>query len=282
MMGKANKHGRQAGLGLTLGFSLFYLSLIVLIPLSTLFLKTATISWNQFWGTLTSPRVFHAVLVSFSTSLMAALLNSVFGLITAWVLVRYQFFGKKILDAFIDLPFALPTAVAGISLTAIYSQNGVLGKLLEPLGMKVAFATPGIITALTFIGLPFVVRSVQPVLQELDASLEEAAATLGAKPWQTFTRIIFPRLLPALITGFALAFSRGLGEYGSVVFISGNLPMKTEIAPFLIMSKLEQFDYTGAISIALIMLLLSFFSLFLINLFQLRFSRRLVQQERLS
>lgn len=270
------KHG-QRGFGLTMGFSILYLSLIVLIPLSTIFLKTATLTWTEFWGTLTSPRVFHAITLSFTTSLIAALINTVFGFITAWVLVRYRFFGKKVLDAFIDLPFALPTAVAGISLTAIYAENGIIGRLLEPLGLKIAFASPGIIIALTFIGLPFVVRSVQPVLQELDSRLEEAASTLGATPWKTFSRVIFPRLLPALVTGFALAFSRGLGEYGSVVFISGNIPMKTEIAPFLIMSKLEQFDYAGATSIALLMLLLSFFSLLLINLFQWRLSRRLVQ-----
>lgn len=267
----------RKGFGLTMGFSILYLSLIVLIPLSTIFLKTATLTWEEFWGTLTSPRVFHAVSVSFTTALIAALLNTLFGFLTAWVLVRYNFFGKKFFDALIDLPFALPTAVAGISLTAIYAENGIIGRWLEPLGLKIAFAYPGIVIALTFIGLPFVVRSVQPVLQELDNKLEEAAATLGATPWITFTRVIFPHLVPALITGFALAFSRGLGEYGSVVFISGNIPMKTEIAPFLIMSKLEQFDYAGATSIALLMLLLSFISLFVINFFQWRLSRRLTQ-----
>jgi sulfate/thiosulfate transport system permease protein len=238
------------GFGLSLGYTLVYLSLIVLIPLSAVFLKTAALSWDQFWTVATSPRVVASYKVTFGTSLIAATLNAVFGFIFAWVLVRYTFPGKRFIDALVDLPFALPTAVAGIALTALYAPNGWIGSLLEPYGIKVAFTPLGILIALTFIGLPFVVRTVQPVLEDLDTEVEEVAASLGANRWHTFYNVIAPTVLPALLTGFGLAFARAIGEYGSVIFIAGNIPMVSEITPLLIISKLEQYDYTGATAIA--------------------------------
>jgi sulfate transport system permease protein len=256
------------GFGLTMGYTLAYLSLIALIPLSTILLKTYGMGWERFWHVVTAPRVMAAYKLSIGASLIAAIVNSIFGFIVAWTLSRYQFPGKGFLDALVDLPFALPTSVAGITLTSIYAQNGLIGRLFVPLGIKIAFAPLGIVVALTFIGLPFVVRTVQPVLQDLEAELEEAAATLGASRLQTFRRVIGPAMLPAAITGFALAFARALGEYGSVVFISGNMPMHTEVVPLLIMTKLEEFDYQGATAIALVMLVISFTMLFGINLLQ--------------
>jgi sulfate/thiosulfate transport system permease protein len=256
------------GFGLTMGYTLVYLSLIALIPLSTILLKTYGMGWERFWHVVTAPRVMAAYKLSIGASLIAAIVNSIFGFIVAWTLSRYQFPGKGFLDALVDLPFALPTSVAGITLTSIYAQNGLIGRLFVPLGIKIAFAPLGIVVALTFIGLPFVVRTVQPVLQDLEAELEEAAATLGASRLQTFRRVIGPAMLPAAITGFALAFARALGEYGSVVFISGNMPMHTEVVPLLIMTKLEEFDYQGATAIALVMLVISFTMLFGINLLQ--------------
>jgi sulfate transport system permease protein len=256
------------GFGLTMGYTIIYLSLIALIPLSTLILKTAGMGWGRFWHVVASPRVVATYELSIGASLAGATINSIFGMLVAWTLVRYRFFGRSIIDALVDLPFALPTSVAGITLTAVYSANGWLGRLLAPAGIKVAFTPLGVIVALTFVGLPFVVRTVQPVLQELEPDLEEAAATLGASRLQTFRRVIGPVLLPALLTGFALAFARALGEYGSVVFISGNMPMRTEVVPLLIMTELEQFDYQAATAIALVMLLMSFAMLFLINLLQ--------------
>ena len=272
-------HARAArrvlpGFPLALGYTLVYLSLIVLIPLGAVFLKTATLSGEQFWAMVSAPRVMASYRISFGLSLLAALINAVFGLIFAWVLVRYRFPGKRIVDALVDLPFALPTAVAGIALTAIYSGNGWLGQWLEPLGLKVAFTPLGILVALTFIGLPFVVRTVQPVLEDLDTELEEAAASLGADRWQTFWRVVLPVLTPALLTGFALAFARAVGEYGSVIFIAGNVPMVSEITPLLIITKLEQYDYAGATAIAVVMLVASFTLLFLINGLQAWASRR--------
>ncbi|MEA2680919.1 MAG: sulfate/thiosulfate transport system permease protein [Candidatus Binataceae bacterium] len=256
------------GFGLTMGYTLAYLSLIALIPLSTILLKTAGMGYARFWHVVLSPRVIAAFELSIGASIIAAAINSIFGIMVAWTLSRYEFPGKGLLDALVDLPFALPTSVAGITLTSIYAQNGIIGRLFVPFGIKIAFAPSGIIIALTFIGLPFVVRTVQPVLQDLEAELEEAAATLGASRLQTFRRVIGPAMLPALITGFALAFARALGEYGSVVFISGNMPMHTEVVPLLIMTKLEEFDYQGATAIALVMLILSFTMLFMINLLQ--------------
>ena len=249
------------GFCLTLGFTVLYLSLIVLIPLSSLFLKTATVEWAHTWRAISSPTVIHAFKLSFYASLAAALVNCVFGFGIAWMLVRYSFFGRRIIDAIVDLPFAMPTAVSGIALTAIYAKNGWVGQWLDPLGIKVAYTPLGVAVALTFIGLPFVVRTLQPALQDLDAEIEEAAASLGASRWQTFRRIIFPTVLPAMLTGFSLAFARALGEYGSVVFISANLPMKTQIAPQLIFEKLDQVDYAGATAIASVMLIASFFML---------------------
>ena len=262
------------GFPLALGYTLVYLSLIVLIPLGAVFLKTATLSGEQFWAMVSAPRVMASYRISFGLSLLAALINAVFGLIFAWVLVRYRFPGKRIVDALVDLPFALPTAVAGIALTTMYSRNGWLGQWLEPLGLKVAFTPLGILVALTFIGLPFVVRTVQPVLEDLDTELEEAAASLGADRWQTFWRVVLPVLTPALLTGFALAFARAVGEYGSVIFIAGNVPMVSEITPLLIITKLEQYDYAGATAIAVVMLVASFALLFLINGLQAWTSRR--------
>lgn len=265
-----SKRGVLPGFGLTMGYSVLYLSLVVLIPLSALLLNSTGLTWEKFWSVATDSRVLASYKISFLTAAAAGLIDVVLGLLLAWVLVRYEFPGKKLFDAMIDLPFALPTAVAGVSLTAIYSSKGWIGSLFEPLGIKLAFSPIGITLALMFIGIPFVVRTVQPVLQDLDAEVEEAAATLGASRLRTFRKVIFPELLPPLLTGFALAFARGIGEYGSVVFISGNMPMKTEIAPLLIMSKLEQFDYAGATAVALMLLLISFVLLLLINSLQRR------------
>ncbi|MSS72601.1 MAG: sulfate ABC transporter permease subunit CysT [Candidatus Latescibacteria bacterium] len=256
------------GFGLTSGFTLLYLSLIVLIPLSGLFLKAASLTWGQFWSIVSHPRAVAAYRLTLGASLLGALINAVFGLLVAWVLVRYRFPGKRLVDALVDLPFALPTAVAGITLTALYAPSGWIGRYLDPLGLKVAFTPLGVLVALTFIGLPFVVRTVQPVLENLDAEVEEAAAALGASRLQTFRRVIFPEIWPALLTGFALAFARALGEYGSVVFISGNMPMRTEIATLLIITKLEQYDVAGATAIAVVMLVVSFLLLLTINLLQ--------------
>jgi sulfate transport system permease protein len=260
--------GPLPGFGPTLGISLTYLSLIVLIPLAGLALKTAELSWSEFWHTISGPRALAAYRISFGGALMAALVNALFGFVTAWVLVRYRFPGKSLIDALVDLPLALPTAVAGIALTAIYSRNGWIGSWLEPHGIQVAFAPPGVVVAMIFVGLPFVVRTVQPVLLDVDMQGEEAAAILGASRLQTFRKVIFPTLLPSLMTGFALAFARALGEYGSIVFISGNKPLRTEIVPLLIVTKLEQYDYAGATALAVVMLSGSFVLLLLINALQ--------------
>lgn len=262
------------GFGLTLGFSVAYLSLVVLVPLSALLINSTGLDWAKFWQVATDPRVLASYRISFTASAAAALVDAVLGLLLAWVLVRYEFPGRKLCDALIDLPFALPTAVAGVSLTALYAPNGWIGSLLAPLGVKVAFSQLGITLALMFIGLPFVVRTLQPVLQDMDRDAEEASATLGAGRFRTFRSIVLPALVPPLLTGFALAFARGIGEYGSVVFISGNMPMKTEIAPLLIMSKLEQYDYAGASAVAVLLLLISFLMLLVINSLQRWSSRK--------
>jgi sulfate transport system permease protein len=262
------------GFSLTLGFVVLYICLLVLLPLAAIFFKTANMGWEGFWETVTSERVLASYRLSFGAAFFAAVINAVFGLLLAWVLVRYTFPGKKIIDSLVDLPFALPTAVAGIALTAIYSENGMMGKALHAIGIKAAFTPLGIVIALTFIGLPFVVRIVQPVLQDFDVRVEEAAASLGAKPYQVVFKVILPELYPALLTGFALAFARALGEYGSVVFISGNMPMYTEITPLLIMSKLEEFDYAGATALAVVMLIASFLILLVINIIQWRLGSR--------
>jgi sulfate transport system permease protein len=256
------------GFGLSLGFTLGYLSLLVLIPLATIFVKSAGLGWAGFWEAATTPRVLASYRVTFGTAFAAATLNAIFGFLVAWVLVRYPFPGRKLIDAMVDLPFALPTAVAGIALTTLYAPNGWLGKPLAALGVKAAYTPLGIVIALTFIGLPFVVRTVQPVLQDLETEVEEAAASLGAGRWQTFRRVLLPAIAPALLTGFALAFARAVGEYGSVVFISGNMPMKTEIAPLLIMTPRDQFEYAGATAIGVVMLVMSFVLLFTINALQ--------------
>ena len=256
------------GFGLSLGFTVVYLSLIVLIPLAAVFLKTSTLSWPQFWHIVSAPRALASYRLSFGASGIAATINLVFGLVVAWVLVRYTFPGKRLFDSLVDLPFALPTAVAGIALTAIYSGNGWIGQYLQPLGIKAAYSRLGVVIALTFTGLPFVVRTVQPVLEDLDKEMEEAAASLGADRWQTITRVLLPAVMPAALTGFAMAFARAVGEYGSVVFISGNMPMRTEITPLLIITKLEQYDYAGATAIAVVMLVASFALLLTINLLQ--------------
>ena len=256
------------GFGLTLGYTLFYLSVIVLIPLSALFFKTFTLTWEHFWTAVTGPRVLASYRLTFGASLFAALVNLVFGLLVAWVLVRYKFPGKKIVDALVDLPFALPTAVAGISLTALLAGNGWLGQYLEPMGIKLAFTPAGVVIALIFIGLPFVVRTVQPVLEDAEKELEEAATSLGATRWQIFYKVILPHILPALMTGFAMAFARGIGEYGSVIFIAGNMPMISEITPLIIIGKLEQYDYAGATAVAVVMLFISFALLLVINALQ--------------
>ncbi len=265
---KFKRHSVIPGFGFTLGFTLTYLSLIVLIPLSLLFLKATTLGWEHFWHTVVSARVLASLRLSFGTALASALVNAVFGLLVAWVLVRYDFPGKKIVDALVDLPFALPTAVAGIALTTLYAPHGWMGRLLAGLGIKAAFTPLGITLALIFIGLPFVVRTVEPILQDFEKEIEEAAFSLGANRWQTFCKVILPAILPALLTGCAMAFSRAVGEYGSVVFIAGNMPLKTEIAPLLIMTKLEQYDYAGATAIAGVMLVISFLLLFATHLFQ--------------
>ncbi|SDZ73411.1 sulfate ABC transporter permease subunit CysT [Nitrosospira multiformis] len=267
-MGTFRQHSVLPGFNLALGFTLLYLSLIVLIPISAAFVRTAELTLPEFWDVVTTPRVLASYRLTFGASFAAALLNAIFGLLVAWVLVRYHFPGKKLIDALVDLPFALPTAVAGIALTALYAGNGWLGQYLEPLGLKVAFTPAGVFVALTFIGLPFVVRTVQPVLEDLEPELEEAAATLGATRLHTFLRIIFPAIFPALITGFALAFARAIGEYGSVIFIAGNMPMISEITPLLIITKLEQYDYAGATALAVVMLVISFVLLLIINLLQ--------------
>jgi sulfate transport system permease protein len=256
------------GFGLTLGFTLLYLSVIVWIPLAGLFLKTSTLTWVQFWDIVTQPRALASYRLTFGASLGSALLNGVFGLLVAWVLVRYRFPGRRLVDALVDLPFALPTAVAGIALTAIYSSHGWIGRYLDPLGIKIAFTPLGVFVALAFIGLPFVVRTVQPVLQDLDKEIEEAAASLGATRWQTFGRVILPELAPAIVTGMVLAFARAVGEYGSVIFIAGNMPMRSEITPLLIMTKLEQYDYAGATALGVVMLTASFTLLLSVNLIQ--------------
>jgi sulfate transport system permease protein len=269
-MNRIRSTGVLPGFGLTMGFTLTYLSLIVLIPLAALILKTTTLTWAEFLRDVTNPRVVASYKLTFGASLIAAVLNSIFGAIVAWVLARYEFPGKKLVDAMVDLPFALPTAVAGITLTALYAPNGWIGSRLEPLGIKVAYTPLGIVVALTFIGLPFVVRTLQPVLESLDPELEKAAVSLGAGRWYTVTRVVFPTLIPAWITGFSLSFARAVGEYGSVVFIAGNMPMHTEITPLLIITKLEQYDYPGATSLGVVMLVISFVLLLTINWLQSR------------
>jgi sulfate/thiosulfate transport system permease protein len=271
-------HSVLPGFRLAFGYTLLYLGLIVLIPLSATFLKTFTMTWEQFEAAVTAPRVVASLQLSFGASFIAALINAVFGLLVAWVLVRYEFPGRKAIDAIVDLPFALPTAVAGIALTAVYSKNGWLGGPLEEAGIQVAFTPLGVTVALVFIGLPFVVRSVQPVLEDVEKELEEAAETLGASRAQVFARVIFPVLLPSLLTGFTLAFARAVGEYGSVVFIAGNMPLVSEIAPLIIITKLEQYDYKGATAVAVVMLLISFALLLLINLLQTWVRRRTAQE----
>jgi sulfate transport system permease protein len=253
------------GFHLTLGYTLFYLALIVLIPLSALLFKTFSLTWDQFWAAVASPRVVASYKLTFGASLLAALVNVVFGLLVAWVLVRYKFPGKRLVDALVDLPFALPTAVAGISLTALLASNGWIGQYLEPLGIQLAFNPNGVVIALIFIGLPFVVRTVQPVLEDAEKELEEAATCLGATRWQTFSKVILPSITPALLTGFAMAFARAIGEYGSVIFIAGNVPMVSEITPLIIIGKLEQYDYAGATAVASVMLLFAFVLLLVIN-----------------
>ena len=263
------------GFGLSLGFTVLYLSLIVLIPLSAAFLKASSLTWPRFWHIVTASRAIASYELSFGASAIAAGINLVFGLIVAWVLVRYTFPGKRLFDSMVDLPFALPTAVAGIALTAIYSSNGWIGHYLQTIGIKAAYSRLGVVIALTFTGLPFVVRTVQPVLEDLEKEMEEAAASLGADRWQTVTRVILPAIMPAALTGVTMAFARAVGEYGSVVFISGNMPMKTEITPLLIITKLEQYDYAGATAIAVVMLVVSFLMLLTINLMQAWSGRRL-------
>jgi sulfate/thiosulfate transport system permease protein len=262
------------GFGLTLGYTLTYLSLIVLIPLLAVVLKASTLSLSEFWQVVTAPQVLATYRLSFGMSLLAACINSVFGLMLAWSLVRYTFPGKRLVDALIDLPFALPTAVAGITLTVLYSKNGWLGQYLEPLGIKVAFGPLGVLVAMVFIGMPFVVRTLQPILEDLEIALEEAASSLGANRWQIFRYVTVPIMLPAMLTGFSLAFARAVGEYGSIVFIAGNIPMVSEITPLIILSKLEQYDYAGATAIALVMLSASFVLLLLVNLLQAWTRRR--------
>ncbi|CAE6735634.1 sulfate ABC transporter permease subunit CysT [Candidatus Nitrotoga fabula] len=262
---KLKEHSVLPGFNLALGFTLLYLSLIVLIPLSSLFFKTATSGWDNFWEIVTNERVLASLRVTFFSSLIAAALNAIFGLVIAWVLTRYTFPGKRLIDALVDLPFALPTAVAGITLAMLYAPNGWIGHYFAEYDIKIAYTPLGIVIALTFIGLPFVVRTVQPVLEEMESEAEEAAACLGASRWNTVLRVIFPSIYPALLTGFALAFARSIGEYGSVIFIAGNMPFISEIAPLLIVAKLEQYDYAGATAIALVMLLISFMLLLIIN-----------------
>ena len=271
---RLRKPSALPGFGITLGITVAYLSLVVLIPLAATFLKTATLDWSQFVRAVWSPRVIASYRLTFAAALGAALINAAFGFLLAWVLVRYRFPFKRVIDALVDLPFALPTSVAGISLAAVYAGNGWIGQFLQPLGLKIAFTPLGVLVALTFIGLPFVVRTVQPVLEDFEREQEEAAACLGASRWLTFRRVVLPALVPALLTGFALAFARALGEYGSVIFIAGNVPMKSEITSLLIITKLEQYDYAGATAIAVVMLAASFFLMFGINLLQARIRRQ--------
>lgn len=272
-MNRVKRHRVLPGFSLTCGYTLTYLGLVVLIPLMTLFLKTASLTWEQFWTTVTGDRALFAYKLTIGASFLAAMVNAVFGLIVAWVLVRYRFPGRGLLDALVDLPFALPTAVAGISLCALYAPGGWVGALLQKVGIQAAYAPLGIVIAMVFVSLPFVVRTVQPVLADLDQEVEEAAASLGARRWQTLRRVVFPAVLPSLLTGLALAFGRSLGEFGSIVFISGNMPGRTEIASLLILTRLEEFDYAGATAIAVVMLVLSFAMIFVINLLQ-AWSRR--------
>jgi sulfate/thiosulfate transport system permease protein len=270
---KIKRNSVLPGFGLSLGFTMFYISLLVILPLSMIFINSVTVEWSKIWETISDPRVVASYKLSFGASFLAAIINVIFGVLIAWVLVRYQFPGRRIIDGLVDLPFALPTAIAGIALTTLYTENGWVGQFLS---FKVAFTPLGITLALTFIGLPFVVRTVQPVLQSLDKETEEASASLGANRSQTFIKVIFPEILPAALTGFALAFARALGEYGSVVFIAGNMPMKTEITPLLIMTKLEQYDYAGATAIAAVMLIFSFTILLIINLLQWWTNRKFI------
>lgn len=263
------------GFNLALGYTVFYLSLIVLIPLSAVFFKTSTMGWEAFWQTVSNPRIVATYKVSFGAALLAACINAVFGLLLGWTLVRYSFPGKRLVDALVDLPFALPTAVTGITLATLYAKDGWIGQFLQPLGIQVAYTPLGILVALTFIGVPFVVRTVQPILEDMDTEFEEAAASLGAHRWQAFRFVVLPVLWPALLTGFALAFARAVGEYGSVIFIAGNIPMVSEITPLMIISKLEQYDYNGATAIALVMLLISFGLLLLINVLQAWTAKRI-------
>ena len=263
------------GFNLALGYTVFYLSLIVLIPLSAVFFKTSTMGWEAFWQTVSNPRIVATYKVSFGAALLAACINAVFGLLLAWTLVRYSFPGKRLVDALVDLPFALPTAVTGITLATLYAKDGWIGQFLQPFGIQVAYTPLGILVALTFIGVPFVVRTVQPILEDMDTEFEEAAASLGAHRWQAFRFVVLPVLWPALLTGFALAFARAVGEYGSVIFIAGNIPMVSEITPLMIISKLEQYDYNGATAIALVMLLISFGLLLLINVLQAWTAKRI-------
>ncbi len=271
---KGKKKNILPGFGISLGYTVFYLCLIVLIPIAGLFFKASAQSFSEFYTTISEERVLAAFKLSFTASFFAAITDVFIGVLIAWVLVRYDFFGRKIFDALVDLPFALPTAVAGITLATIYSPNGFLGSALEKIGIKVAYTPIGIYLALTFIGLPFIVRSVEPVLEEFEVELEEAAASLGANRFQTFTKIILPSILPSIISGFVLSFARGLGEYGSVIFISGNMPMVSEITPLIILTKLEQYDYNGATAIALTLLMISFVLFFFINLIQYYFANR--------
>lgn len=273
-MASRSAHRVLPGFGLSLGFTVAYLGLIVLVPLSAVFLKTAGMEWGRFVDVVTSPRVVASYQLSFGAALIAAAINVVFGLMLAWAIVRYSFPGRKLVDALIDLPFALPTAVAGISLTALYAPNGWIGRIIEPLGIKVAFAPLGVLVALVFIGLPFVVRTVQPILEDLEPEFEEAAASLGATRWQTFILVVFPAIVPALLTGFALAFARAVGEYGSVIFIAGNIPFVSEITPLMIITRLEEFDIQGATAIASVMLIASFVLLLLVNSLQAWTARR--------
>ncbi len=268
MKSLTRQHNVLPGFGLSLGYTIFYLSLIVILPLSAVVVKSAGLSWAAFIKTVTTPRVLASYRLTFGTAFFAAVINGVFGVLAAWVLTRYRLPGKRLVDAVVDLPFALPTAVAGITLATIFAPNGWIGRYIEPRGFKVAYTPLGILAAMTFIGLPFVVRTVQPVLEDLEEELEEAAACLGATRWQTFRRVIFPILLPAVLTGFALAFARAVGEYGSIIFIAGNMPMVSEITPLLIITKLEQYDYAGATALATVMLAASFALLLVINLLQ--------------
>lgn len=270
------KKSNIPGFGLTFGYTIFYLSAVVLIPLAGLLFKTMDMTFAEFFETMTSPRVVASFKLTFMSSIISASINVVFGVLTAWVLVRYRLFGKKIIDSLVDLPFAIPTAVAGISLSGLFAENGIIGRLFVPFGIKISYTPLGIIVAMVFIGLPFVVRTVQPVLEDLETELEEVAASLGATRLQVFRRVILPTIMPSILTGFALAFARGVGEYGSIIFIAGNMPMKSEIVPLLIVTKLEQFDYAGATAIALVMLIFSFLILLAINLIQYWANRRLV------